>query len=95
MVSYLEELLDQGYSYRMISELSDLSIPIIKKIVQQELSYEMLTIEQQKGVNKIIKIHDLITQYHIDPASWLESYYDDYSFSPLQLFVDKKRGRVF
>lgn len=46
MSNYLEELLDQGYSYRMISELSDLSISIIKKIVQQELSYEMLTIEQ-------------------------------------------------
>lgn len=73
MVSYLEELLDQGYSYRMIAELSGLSIPIVKNIVQQELSYEKLTIEQQNGVNKIIKIHDLITQYHIDPSSWLES----------------------
>lgn len=48
MVNYLKELLDQGYSYRMISELSDISIPLIKKIVQQEISYEMLTIEQQK-----------------------------------------------
>lgn len=95
MVNYLEELLDQGYSYRMISELSDLSIPIIKKIVKQELSYEMLTIEQQNGVNKIMKIHDLITRYHTDPASWLESYCDDYSFSPLQLFVDKKEDEFF
>ena len=95
MVNYLKELLDQGYSYRMIAELSGLSIPIIKKIVKQELSYEMLTIEQQNGVNKIMKIHDLIAQYHIDPASWLESYYDDYSFSPLQLFVDKKEDEFF
>lgn len=95
MVNYLKELLDQGYSYRMISKLSNLNIPIIKKIVQQELSYEMLTIEQQNGVNKIRKIHDLITQYHTDPASWLESYYDDYNFSPLQLFVDKKEDEFF
>lgn len=73
MINYLKELLDQGYSYRMIAELSGLSIPIVKNIVQQELSYEMLTIEQQNGVNKIRKIHDLITQHHTDPASWLES----------------------
>lgn len=95
MINYLKELLDQGYSYRMIAELSGLSIPIVKNIVQQELSYEKLTIEQQNGVNKIIKIHDLITQYHIDPSSWLESCYDDYNFSPLQLFVDKKEDEFF
>lgn len=42
-----------------------------------------------------MKIHDLITRYHTDPASWLESYCDDYSFSPLQLFVDKKEDEFF
>lgn len=34
MINYLKELLDQGYSYRMIAELSGLNIPIVKNIVQ-------------------------------------------------------------
>lgn len=35
MINYLKELLDQGYSYRMIAELSGLSIPIIKKLLNK------------------------------------------------------------
>lgn len=95
MVDYLKGLLDQGYSYKMFSELSDLSIPTIKNIIQQELPYEMLTIKQKNGVKKIMRIHDFTAQYHIDPASWLESYYDDYNFYPLQLYIDKKEDEFF